>query len=464
MASIRYQYYQTYILYDGLASGFCSVFTSFGQFIIQLDILFWNRNGILKAFFHFFGTIVMSFLAYWLGRKIARKMKKGIRFVKYMNKLEHDHERMQFEVMYWVSNMEQQEYQERESGAGTNIDGALISPMVSAGRAANAMGRRASTRRHRKKSPSMHITSQRSRIIHHQFMSQQRRYVSGGVSAQSPLGLMSPFPASHETSPLLSTPPSRNAFTRSSPNRSPSTIHSTNSPTAGSDLLLSPFSEKQSEKFYTAVMELEDHLHVQLDKKRRHTSKDLQPRDFAVIGIIAFIIVFVTAMVILAQVFQFNFLTYVVDSGAKELIWFEYVMALFWSVSGAFSGRIIGGIGLIKRKKTVQWPTFRVNLLSCILIGSAHNILLFRHYFPYGDHPMFDIVFRRFIIDFCGSESSFCGLIDETSKLWRTKSISKMTAIRNFMFNLIICVMVFLLVVYSVRIAFFYDLRLLWRR
>jgi hypothetical protein len=61
-----------------------------------------------------------------------------------------------------------------------------------------------------------------------------------------------------------------------------------------------------------------------------------------------------------------------------------------------------------------------------------------RDSFPQGTTRYFEIIFKRFISDFCGSESSYAGLIDETSVLWNSKRVSKWIPVKNLFYNLIV--------------------------
>jgi fluoride ion exporter CrcB/FEX len=139
----------------------------------------------------------------------------------------------------------------------------------------------------------------------------------------------------------------------------------------------------------------------------------------------------------------------------KEEQEFDFLVTLFWSVTGALAGSWLGSQADTS-KRGVQWGTFHVNMLSCILIGIAHNVLLLREFFPYGDSIYFAIVVQRFITAFCGSESSFAGLVDETAQLYNSHCQRKIV-IRNLFYNLFLCMVVFLTIVFTVRFAFFYS-------
>jgi hypothetical protein len=77
-------------------------------------------------------------------------------------------------------------------------------------------------------------------------------------------------------------------------------------------------------------------------------------------------------MVALISHFDWNRIPSSVNSRTYKIMWFEFLISMFWSVSGSLAGRYIGGFHIRKqKKKDVQWTTFRVNMLSCIFIGTG---------------------------------------------------------------------------------------------
>ena len=62
----------------------------------------------------------------------------------------------------------------------------------------------------------------------------------------------------------------------------------------------------------------------------------------------------------------------------------------------------------------------------------------------------------RFITAFCGSESSFAGLVDETVGLWNA-DIPKKISCRNLFYNLFVCLFVYFIVIYAVELVFFLN-------
>jgi fluoride ion exporter CrcB/FEX len=202
---------------------------------------------------------------------------------------------------------------------------------------------------------------------------------------------------------------------------------------------------------FTKLTKLEQHLVEQMDKKRRHITKHMRVRHV--------LIIVATLVFVLANFIAVGILQYTTWNTEQNIFAYDFCISLLMCVLGALAGRYIRMIGKPDRRGQVQWGTFRVNMLSCIIIGTAHNILLLRRYI-YGDSPHLTIVFQRLIGNFCGAESNFGGFIDETTVLWNSKGC-RVEAVRNFFYNLILCTIVFFMVVLSVRLAFFYDVRIL---
>lgn len=95
---VKFQYYQTYFMYDAISGGFCSVFTSFGNFIEDTDILMQMSFGPAKAFLNFSGTLLLSFIAFALGRLLAFVWKRGTRFASLLTLLENEDKRIEYET------------------------------------------------------------------------------------------------------------------------------------------------------------------------------------------------------------------------------------------------------------------------------------------------------------------------------------------------------------------------------
>jgi fluoride ion exporter CrcB/FEX len=323
---VKFQYYHTYIMYDAIKGGFLSVFTSFGNFIEDSDILLGMRWGWLKAPINYFFTLFLSFLCYQLGRLLALKWKAGAAFSFDLMVMENEQHRMSFEL------------------------------------------------------------------------------------------------ASHESELDLSA-------------TSSSTTTSTTTKERQSIKTRKPLSKAER---------LRKYMDQQMIKKKTHKSRDLQGRHIVIMMLLGIVPFVNGALVAIVSMYDWRRVPSSVSNSSYKILWFEFIVSMFWCISGSLAGRYISGLSLLKQKKTdIQWGTFRVNMLSCIFIGTAHNILFLRQSFPYGTTRYFEIVFKRFISDFCGSESSFAGLIDETTVLWNSKRVNRFTPLKNLFYNLIVVCIIF---------------------
>jgi len=211
----------------------------------------------------------------------------------------------------------------------------------------------------------------------------------------------------------------------------------------------------------THDQKLQKHLHQQMIKRKRHTSKHLQGRHVIIMLLLGLFPLINAALVTIISIYDWRLVPSSVSNHAYKTMWFEFIVSMIWCNVGSLAGRYISGLPLHKQKKRdVQWGTFRANMLSCIFIGTAHNILFLRQAFPYGTSHFFEVIVGRFISDFCGSESSFAGLVDETAVLWNSKEVSRWIPIKNLFYNLFVCTIVFLLVVFSLRVILFNDVRM----
>jgi len=320
LQQVRYQYFQTYIIYDAVSGGFCSVLTTFGNFIVDTDILLGMQYGYLKALINWTGTLFFSFTFYQLGRIIALKWKAGARFTFDLLTMENEDRRIQHEV----EKEEMRRLQDEEN----------------------------------------------------QILLSKREKDYGSV---------------------------RSTITES--------------------------------KGMVKLVKLEQHLIEQMEKKQRHVTKEMKLRHILLLCAIILFIMINTIIVTVLQILSWS-------NDDYNIFAYDFVISSIWCVLGALAGRYIRLIGKPDRKGRVQWGTFRVNMISCIIIGTSHNILLLRRYI-FGDSPYLTIVFQRLISNFCGSESNFGGFIDETTVLWNSRGC-RMVAIRNFFYNLVLCTIVFL--------------------
>jgi len=201
----------------------------------------------------------------------------------------------------------------------------------------------------------------------------------------------------------------------------------------------------------TKLQEFLDHVKLQQDKSKRHTSLWPQKRHIVILFILGILPIANFVIIRIFNVPNFRGLgNNVINSLDYKL--FDCGITTFWSIAGVLTGKAMAR-GM-HSKKTVQWTTFRVNMMSCILIGIAHNILLFRNYLPFSN-GYFNLAVQRFVTQFCGSASSYAGLIDETMQLYNAK-IPKKYALRNIFYNLFICLLMFFVVVLFVRFAVFF--------
>ena len=119
----------------------------------------------------------------------------------------------------------------------------------------------------------------------------------------------------------------------------------------------------------------------------------------------------------------------------KEYAIFTYLVGVFMAVTGSLSG----GYASFNRqmKAEVQWGTFRVNMLSMLLIAIAMNFRFAINAYETGYGwilPYADIVLARFIADFCGSFSAWSGLITETANLYNLGG--RFVAAKNLVYTL----------------------------
>ena len=134
------------------------------------------------------------------------------------------------------------------------------------------------------------------------------------------------------------------------------------------------------------------------------------------------------------------------------ILWDWFIFSTFCIV-GALLGSWLSA-GRYDLMKSVQWGTFRVNMISCILIGAITNLTLFGSVFRVSEFVA--VIPYRFVFGFCGSFSSFGGLIDETVILFHgNKWRHRWNCVRNLFYNLFVCISAYLLVIISVRLAIF---------
>lgn len=102
---VKFQYMQSYLMYDGLRAGFCSTFTTFGNLIEDTGRLILSGTGSPScsaipsapsleprshvnchsgmwwlSFINLFATFILSFCVWEAGRFVARRWKGGVAY------------------------------------------------------------------------------------------------------------------------------------------------------------------------------------------------------------------------------------------------------------------------------------------------------------------------------------------------------------------------------------------------
>ena len=95
---VKFQYLQTYLAMDAMKRSFCSVFTSFGNFIEDSDILLSFRFGYIRASLNICLTLFLSIVMYQICRLLAIKYKTGAQFSFSLILMENVDKRMEFET------------------------------------------------------------------------------------------------------------------------------------------------------------------------------------------------------------------------------------------------------------------------------------------------------------------------------------------------------------------------------
>lgn len=187
-------------------------------------------------------------------------------------------------------------------------------------------------------------------------------------------------------------------------------------------------------------------------KKKKHITRALLWGHYLVAGVLIGIILInmVTLLIIGLTSPHKNLPSWFPSPYAEEII-SDFLIFCAFTVSGALLG------SYLSREKynmalSLQWGTFRVNMISCILIGCANNLSLFGSMFTFSEYS--SIILYRFIVGFCGSFSSFGGLIDNTVVLFHGKTTHrKWNSVKNLFYNFFVCLFVFIFLLLCVRIA-----------
>jgi len=133
---------------------------------------------------------------------------------------------------------------------------------------------------------------------------------------------------------------------------------------------------------------------------------------------------------------------------------FDYQLCCVFTIAGALVGWWIGSLS--SKKSHIHWGTFRSNMVSAMLVGIGHTLLMFQNYFPSAT-IVFNLTIYRFITNFCGTASSFAGLVDDTVQIYSCNIVgAKKRALQNLYYNWFLGLMLFLSVVLIVRMAIFF--------
>ncbi|KAJ6252176.1 fluoride export protein [Anaeramoeba flamelloides] len=387
---IKFQYPQTYLVYNAIGGAFCSVMTTFGNIIEDTESLLYYDH-IYPAPIYLIGNLIFSFLLHELGVLIAKKWKSGARFAHTLNSLDNSDQRLMFEMENkgFKSKIEKQK----------NLD---------------------------------------------EIESKQQRLIQDPETDR--ITINKPLLENSEESQEENNTNKKNAIF----NEEKLTINeiqeiNENQLTNDFDIV----GEENAIVYYKdkRMDELSKHVQIQFLKKNEHDTIFLTGRHkFALVIMIFFVIS--NCFFVKRPLFYPS----KVISTQNELEYYYYVM-LFLNVFGAFAGGWISGDQ--NKKFDVQWGTFRNNMVSVILIATAHNILMLQGLFHL--NKKIKIFLLSFISDYCGSESNWAGLINETALLYRNKSISKSISLKNLFYTLIFCFIFYVVLIYIVRLFFFFT-------
>lgn len=339
---VKSQYFQTYIMYEAIMGGFCSVLTTFGNVVADTGRLMLSGVWYL-AIINLVLQLALAICTYQLGRALARKWKPASRYTNAAAKLDNEDARMAYELDRQLDTAEKEEFRQiQEEG--------------------------------KKKGKMAKVKS-------------YNRYFG-----------------------------------------------------------------------YSELDKVEKYRKKLVEKALKHKTHWLTPRHKVIVSLNLLWFAANIGVVTLLGVQNEHFLQLLPDwfpnSGDPRLL-YDYWITVGLSVSGALIGGFLGAGGY-NMADSIQWGTFKVNMISCILIGIANNLSLFYFYIPFTS-PYTAIFLYRFVVSFCGSESSFAGLIDETMVIWNGKTGKRRkNSVRNLFYTLIVCLGAYFLVIIAVRVAIFF--------
>jgi len=94
---IKFQYPQTYLMYNGIKGGFCSCFTTFANLVADTGRLLLVGTWYLSIA-NLVLNLVLSIVAYQVGRLVALRWKREVGFVEEVVRLENPEQRMNYEL------------------------------------------------------------------------------------------------------------------------------------------------------------------------------------------------------------------------------------------------------------------------------------------------------------------------------------------------------------------------------
>ncbi|KAJ3439696.1 fluoride export protein 1-related [Anaeramoeba flamelloides] len=376
---IKFQYPQTYLVYNAIGGAFCSVMTTFGNIIEDTERLIYYYN-FYPAPLYLIGNLIFSFLLHELGVLFAKKWKSGARFADTLNSLDNSDQRLMFEIENkgFKSKIRKQnnlkeistEKQTLMSGSETNQIGGV--------------NHRANQKRKGLNSNSGHDDDDNNKLVNRPLLEQSEEFQEGNH-------------------------PNKSNEKSNTEKLTVYDIHEINENQLTNDFEV--VDEENSVVYYKdkRLDELSKHLQIQFLKKQRHNTIFLTKRHIFALVIMILCVILNFFLVKMPLFYPIS------DITTPDELQFYYHVMLFLNVFGAFAGGWISGDR--NKKFDIQWGTFRNNMVSVILIATAHNILVLEGIFHV--NKKMEIFLLSFISDYCGSESNWAGLINETAILYQ---------------------------------------------
>jgi fluoride ion exporter CrcB/FEX len=98
LSGIPSQYQQTYFMYSGVVRGFCSVWTSFGNFVEESYLVLFLTYGPVKCLLNIVVTLIFAFAACAAGRKVAIVFKSGANLAGRIPQIHDEDARLAYET------------------------------------------------------------------------------------------------------------------------------------------------------------------------------------------------------------------------------------------------------------------------------------------------------------------------------------------------------------------------------